>query len=175
MKIDVYGVPNIALGSDELVSYTFNVIMSHEDGKKNALGEYSVSKKDKIVGGIDYEDEDGMVSINRIKDIIIKSGLGDIVDGAMDPKNYFWNTKISFPKDVDLTGAFDRAESLFESDKVIRISHEDYMAMMDFSNKLDEDEELETYTFDGIYGSDEYDYEAFAYGDIDESDKGSMK
>lgn len=175
MKIDVYGIPNIALGSDELIGYTFNVIMSHDDGKKNSLGEYGVTKNNKISGGIDYEDEDGMVSLNRIKDIILKSGLSDIVDGAMDPKNYFWNTKISFPKDVDLTGAFDRAETLFESDKVIRISHEDYLTMMDFSNKLDEEEELETYTFDGIYGSDEYNLDDLAYEDQDESGYGSMK
>lgn len=172
MKIDVYAIANTALNSDELVGYSFNVVMSHDDGKKNVLGSYGVTKKDKIDGGIDYEDEEGKVSLNRIKDIIIKSGLDGIVDGAMPPENYFWSTKISFPKSVDLTGAFDRAESLFESDKVIRISHDDYLTMMDFSDRLDEEEELETYSFDGIYGSDEYDLDELLYGDQDESNIG---
>lgn len=171
MTIDVYAMPFTALNSDEIVGYSFDVVMSHDDGKKTELGEYNVSTSNKITGQIDYEDEEGMISLNKIKDIIIGTGLDGIVSGAMDPRQYFWKKEITFPQSCDLTGAFDRAKELYDSKRVIRTTNDDYKRMMELSDMLDRNPEQDIRPYDGIYGRDEYDIEEELYDNGDKSGK----
>lgn len=174
MKIDVYAMPFKKLEGEEIVGYSFDVVMSHEDGKKVPLGEYAVSRGNVITGTVDYSDEDQVVSVKRIKDIIIKSGLDDIVAGAMSPQQYFWKNDISFPPSCDLTGAFDRAKKLYDSSKVVRITKEDYDKMMEFSDMLDKSPEVDVREYDGVYGRDEFDLDRMLYDDEDSDNKGSI-
>lgn len=171
MKIDVYAMPFTAVNSNEIVGYSFDVVMSHDDGKKTELGEYNVSTSNKITGQIDYEDEEGMISLNKIKDIIIGTGLDGIVDGVMSPKNYFWSTEIKFPQSCDLTGAFQRADELYKSDKVKRTTKEEFETMMEISDMLDREPEFDVRPYDGFYGRDEYDEDEELYDNGDKSGK----
>lgn len=175
MKIDVYAMPCVALNSDEIVGYSFDVVMSHIDGKKTPLGEYNVSRKNKISGSINYEDKSDISSLNKIKDIIIGTGLDNIVAGAMNPRNYFWKTEITFPKDCDLSGSFDRAKELFDSDKVIKTTVEDYMRMMELSAMIDKEPEHDIRPYDGIYGRDEFDPDEYIYDNGDTSNSSSKR
>lgn len=174
MKIDVYAMPFKKLEGEEIVGYSFDVVMSHEDGKKVPLGEYAVSRGNVITGTVDYSDEEQAVSLKRIKDIIIKSGLDSIVAGAMSPQQYFWKNDISFPPSCDLTGAFDRAKKLYDSSKVVRITKEDYDKMMEFSDMLDKSPEVDVREYDGVYGRDEFDLDRMLYDDEDSDNKWSV-
>ncbi len=171
MKIDVYAMPFKEMEGDDVVAYSFDVVMSHDDGKKAPLGEYTVTRGNMITGTIDYSDEEQAVSVKRIKDIIINSGLDGIVAGAMSPQQYFWKNDISFPPSCDLTGAFDRAKKLYDSSKVVRITKEDYDKMMEFSDMLDKSPEVDVREYDGIYGRDEFDLDKMLYDDEDSSEK----
>ena len=164
MKIEIYAMRDTKLNSDELVGYSFNVVMVHEDGAKSELGEYSVSTDNMIEGGISYEaTEDDQMSPNRVKSIILNKGLEDIVAGAETPRKYFWKNHITFSPNDNLSGAFERAEELYNSDKVIRTTSKEYMTMMDRS------------VVGTIPGLEEFEFDNSPYEDSDESGKGSRR
>lgn len=175
MKIEVYAVPDFAFNSDEMIGYTFNVIMSHQDGMKVLVGDFSVSKKDEVLGSLDPNFEGNAQTIAQAKKIMLDNGLSEIVDGRADPRHFFWKDHIAFPIEVDMSGTFDRALAMIQSGKAIEVSEEQFELMMQNSNAVDMDESFESESYDGIYGSDEYDFDNIYYDDLEDGEKQGRK
>lgn len=175
MKIEVYAVPYYKVNSDRMLGYTFNVIMSHSDGKKSFVGDFSVSRNNEVLGGVGPLFEINYETIEQAKKVILAYGLAEVVGGAADPRNFFWKTFVTLPPGTNLAGIFDRAKALIQGGKAIEVSQEDYDLMMEKSEMLDKEETYESQIYDGVTGSDEYD-EEFAsyegYEPLDEYKKG---
>lgn len=156
---------------DNIESYSFSVVLYHNDGKIVQLGEYQVDNKDKVVGLLQpFLPSDHSIHA-RVKKVMLDSGLAEIVGDAISPDNYFLKSVTSFPPQVPLTGAFQRATKLVQEGKCEVISQDEYTKMILKSETLDDIPEHDVQVYDGIYGSDEFDYEAYVYSDLEDAAK----
>ena len=164
MHIDTYVTPILENGN--ITDLEFNVIATYEDGTKRNIGSYSVTNKD-IVDGFVLATTKDPNAYNLFKKNLLDSGLAEIVGDSINPENYFWKTHITIPPKVTLTGAFDRACKLVQERKYEFISNDELFQLIHNTNEENYfDDEPQVY--DVIYGSDEFDPDAYNFSDYED-------
>lgn len=154
---------------NDIESYSFSVVLYHNDGKIVQLGDYQVDKNDKVVGLLNpFLPSDPSIH-TRVKKVMLDSGLAEVVGDAISLDNYFGKSVTSFSPEVSLTGSFQRAAKLVQEGKCEVISQDKYNQMLLNSETLDDIPEYDVQVYDGIYGSDEFDYEAYVYSDLEDA------
>ena len=164
MHTETFVTPMFENGN--IIDLGFNVIVTYEDGTKKSVGSYSVTNKDIVDGYVIVPTKDPLV-YNLFKKALLDSGLAEIVGDSIKPENYFWKEFITIPPEVTLTGAFDRACKLAQERKYEFISEEELSQLMRTENEANYfDDEPQVY--DGIYGSDEFDRDAYNFSDYED-------
>lgn len=167
MKVETYVIPTMENGS--VSYYEFQVVLAYPDGKITSLGQYTVDDKDNVEGLVDGDLTNDLNVFNRIKQAILDSGLFEIVGDKLSPKNYFWKQIISIPPNVSLPGAFKRASNIVKEGRCKLISSDGFFKLLRESEEMDKDPIYDNVSsYDGINGSDEFDYDDYVDSDEDE-------
>lgn len=173
MQVETYVIPKIE--DDNIVSYDFEVVLTYLDGTIAGIGNYSVTDNDYVMLIIEDFITDDVNFHNRIRKEILDSGLAEIVGDDFNQKKYFLRQMISVLFQSPVKGAFKRACKLVKDGRYLIISKDEFLERLGvniyLNDDLDKDARLDiddVQVYDGIYGSDEFDYEAYIYSDYED-------